>query len=479
MAKFEDELILKDSASDKLDKIAGKMSGLSAKGEKLKNVFGKITGGLGKVGKGALSVAGSLGKVGLAALGISDVAVGALALSCVQAARDAETLNTTMDLLTGSAEKSKKVFADLDKEVGIFSRDTLRGLSVQMLDNGISTEKLIPTLKMLEGFSMGSAENLQKLTDQLTKVSATGTVTAQSLKALSMIGIDGQKEMQKQLGVTPKLFKKLLSAGRITFSDYERLLQRVYNSTDKYNQSIDKLSNTVNGKFDKMGNKFDVVKQRLTESIGRIALPYLEKVADRMDNWADKLNDLPLEKVEKLNEVLNATIKLFKGILWVIEKIGALLKGLFNIAKGFVGVITGLATDFKSFSKAMSSMSWGDIGKGMWNGDLLDKITEIQRKQREEDNKIPHYEVVVDMNKKSALQSDNDNKPSNIYNNNANTQYNTNNSNKTQQTSPNNTWNMSNVFNINGTVREEADVNKIAETIANRVSLKFGNMRNT
>lgn len=452
MAKFEDELILKDSASDKLDKIAGKMSGLSAKGEKLKSVFGKIGGGLLGVGKGALSVAGSLGKVGLAALGISDVAVGALALSCVQAAKDAETLNATMDLLTGSAEKSQKVFADLDKEVGLFSRNTLRGLSVQMLDNGISTEKLIPTLRMLEGFSMGSADTLQKLTTELTKVSGTGRVTAQSLKALSMIGIDGQKEMQKQLGVTPKLFNKLLSAGRITFEDYERLLTRVYNSTDKYNQSMDKLAGTVNGKFDIVGNKLDIVKQRLTESLGRIALPYLEKVADKMGEWADKLNNMPLEKVENLNEVLNATIKLFKGILWVIEKIGDLLSGLFNMAKGFVGVITGLATDFKSFSKAMSSMSWGDIGKGMWNGDLLDKITEIQRKQREEDNRVLPQSVgrITKVEKiPDASQSNNN------YN-----------------------YSMANTFNINGTVREEADIDKIGQAIANSVNLKFSNMRN-
>lgn len=452
MAKFEDELILKDSASDKLDKIAGKMSGLSAKGEKLKSVFGKIGGGLLGVGKGALSVAGSLGKVGLAALGISDVAVGALALSCVQAAKDAETLNATMDLLTGSAEKSQKVFADLDKEVGLFSRDTLRGLSVQMLDNGISTEKLIPTLRMLEGFSMGSADTLQKLTTELTKVSGTGRVTAQSLKALSMIGVDGQKEMQKQLGVTPKLFKKLLSAGRITFEDYERLLHRVYDSTDKYNQSMDKLAGTVNGKFDIVGNKLDIVKQRLTESLGRIALPYLEKVADKMGEWADKLNNMPLEKVENLNEVLNATIKLFKGILWVIEKIGDLLGGLFNMAKGFVGVITGLATDFKSFSKAMNSMSWTDIAGHLWNGDLLDKITEIQRKQREEDNRvIPHTVGRITKVEKipDASQSNNN------YN-----------------------YSMANTFNINGTVREEADIDKIGQAIANSVNLKFSNMRN-
>lgn len=452
MAKFEDELILKDSASDKLDKIVGKMSGLSAKGEKLKSVFGKIGGGLLGVGKGALSAAGSLSKVGLAALGISDVAVGALALSCVQAAKDAETLKTTMDLLTGSAEKSQKVFTDLDKEVGLFSRDTLRGLSVQMLDNGISTEKLIPTLKMLEGFSMGSADTLQKLTTELTKVSSTGRVTAQSLKALSIIGVDGQKEMQKQLGVTPKLFKKLLSAGRITFTDYERLLHRVYDSTDKYNQSMEKLSNTVNGKFDIMGNKLDIVKQRLKESLGRIALPYIEKLVDKTGDWVDKLNNMPLEKVESLNEVLEATKKLFKGILWVVEKIGDLLKGLYNIASGFVGSITGAFTDFKNFSDAFNSMSWKDIGKGLLNGDLLDKITEIQRKQREEDKRfIPHtVGRITKVEKIPAASQSNNN-----YN-----------------------YSMANTYNINGTVREEADIDKIGQAIANSVNLKFSNMRN-
>lgn len=443
MAKFEDELVLKDSASDKLDKIAGKMSGLSDKGEKIKNMFGAV-------GKSAASAAGKLAKIGLTAAGISVTSVGALAMACSQAARDAEELKTTMDLLTGSSEKSKKVFADLDREVGLFSRDTLRGLSMQMLDNGISTEKLIPTLKMLEGFSMGSADTLQKLTDNLTKVSATGRVTAQSLQALSAIGIDGQKEMQKQLGVTPKLFNKLLSAGRITFTDYERLLQRVYNSTDKYNQSIDKLSGTVNGKFDILRNKLGVVGDRLKESLGRIALPYLDKIATKMTEWVDGLNGLPIEKVENLNEVLQATGKIFEGIWWIIKQIAEAFGGLYNVAKGFVGSLTGIVTDTKDFADAFNSMSWSDIGKGLWNGDLLDRVSDIQRQnnisKKIPTNNVPYNEAVSKI----------------ISTNNVPT--------------TSNTTNMTNTFNISGTVREEADVGHIAKAIADTLELKFNNM---
>lgn len=432
MAKFEDELVLKDSASEKLDKISGKMSGLSIKGEKVKSIFGKMAKGI------------------VSAAGISVASVGTLALSCSRAARDAEELKATMDLLTGSSEKSKKVFEDLDKEVGIFSRDTLRGLSVQMLDNGISTEKLIPTLKMLEGFSMGSADNLQKLTDQLTKVSATGRVTAQSLKALSIVGIDGQKEMQKQLGVTPKLFNKLLSAGRITFNDYERLLMRVYNTTDKYNKSMDKMSNTVNGKFDILRNKINVVGDRLKESLGRIALPYLEKIADKMTQWVDGLNSLPIEKVENLNEVLKATGKIFEGIWWLIKKVADVFAGLYNIAKGFIGTLTGLATDTKNFAEAFNSMSWSDIGSGLWNGNLLDKVSEIQRKNMA-DKKMTTTNATQTTGYISQAISE---KPA----------------------AAGSTTNMTNTFNISGTVREEADITRIGQAIADSLEMKFANM---
>lgn len=429
MAKFEDELVLKDSASEKLDKISGKMSGLSIKGEKLKSIFGNMAKGI------------------VSAAGISVTSIGALALSCSQAARDAEDLKATMDLLTGSSEKSKKVFEDLDKEVGLFSRDTLRDLSIQMLDNGISTEKLIPTLKMLEGFSMGSADNLQMLTTQLTKVSSTGRVTAQSLKALSAIGIDGQKEMQKQLGVTPKLFNKLLAAGRITFNDYERLLTRVYNSTDKYNQSVDQLSNTVNGKFEIMRNKLSVVGDRLKESLGRIALPYLEKIANKMTEWVDGLNGLPIEKVENLNEILKATGKIFEGIWWVVQNIIDLFSKLYNVVKGFIGVLTGLVADTKSFTDAFNSLSWKDIGSGLWNGDLIDKITEQQRKNTQLNPKknIPYYVGYISNVEKIPPQN-------------------------------NTTTNMNNTFNISGTVREEADISRIGQAIADSIELKFNNM---
>lgn len=435
MAKYEDELALKDSVSDKLDKITNKFNILSGKSEKIKNAFGSMAKGI------------------IKATGISVTSIGALALSCSRAARDAEELKSTMDLLTGSSEKSKKIFEDLDKEVGIFSRQTLRGLSVQMLDNGVSTEKLIPTLRMLEGFSMGSTDTLKKLTTQLTKVSANGRVTAESLRALSAVGIDGQKEMQKQLGVTPKLFNKLLAAGRITFTDYERLLTRVYNSTDKYNQSLEKYSNTVNGKFDILRNKVGVLGARLRESLGNIALPYLEKIAEKMTDWVNGLNKLPIEKVEKLNEVLKATEKLFSGILWVIKKVGDLLAKLYNIAQGFIGVLTGLATDTKNFATAFNSLDLKDIGSGLLNGDLLDKVYKIQAEQKEEyrrKNTVNYSGRITAIEKIANSQ--------------------------TQQI-PSSTTNMTNYFSINGTVREEADINKIGNVIANNLNMKFKNMR--
>ncbi len=434
MAKFEDELLLKDSASDKLDKIAGKMSGLSSKGEKLKNVFSKISGGLGTAGKSAASLAGKLAKVGLSAAGISVTSISALALACSQAARDAEELNATMDLLTGSSEKSKKVFDDLDKEVGLFSRNTLRDLSVQMLDNGISTEKLIPTLRMLEGFSMGSADNLQKLTNELTKVSSTGRVTAQSLKALSAIGIDGQKEMQKQLGVTPKLFHKLLSAGRITFTDYEKLLTRVYNITDKYNQSMEKMANTINGKFDIVHNKLGIVGDRLKESLGKIALPYLEKIATKMSEWADKLNNLPIEKVENLKEVLNAVKVIFEGIWFVIEKIVDALGGLYNVAKKVSEVVTGKFLDW--FSDDIKTPKIIPMNSGETANEYLNRIGKSSSS----------LSAITNAISSGASQANG------------------------------NTTNMTNTFNINGTVREEADIGRIGRAIADSLEMKFNNM---
>lgn len=417
MAKYEDELVLKDSVSDKLDKITGKMNIFSGKSEKIKNVFTGMANGI------------------ASAAGLSIASVGALALSCSQAARDAEELKATMDLLTGSSEKSKKVFEDLDKEVGLFSRETLRGLSVQLLDNGVSTEKLIPTLKMLEGFSMGSSDNLQKLTDSLTKVSSTGRVTAQSLKALSAIGIDGQKEMQKQLGVTPKLFNKLLSAGRVTFEDYERLLTRVYNSTDKYNQSVDKLSGTLNGRFDILRNKVGIVGDRLKESLGNIALPYLEKIVTKATDWADSLNNLPLEKVEKLNEVFDATGKLINGIWWVVKQIIGGFGRLYNIVSGFVSVLTSLGVGGLKFAEDFGKLSYGDMLKGLWNGDILDRVEKANTKNINDISSGQSFQTPI----------------------------------------PQNTTNMTNTFNINGTVREEADITKIGNAIADRLQMTYIN----
>lgn len=412
MAKYEDELVLKDSVSDKLDKITGKMNILSGKSEKIKSVF---TG----MAKGIASAAG-----------ISVASIGALALSCSRAARDAEELRAKMDLLTGSSEKSQKVFADLDKEVGIFSRQTLRDLSVQLLDNGVSTEKLIPTLRMLEGFSMGSTDTLKKLTTQLTKVSANGRVTAQSLKALSDIGIDGQKEMQKQLGVTPKLFNKLLSAGRITFTDYERLLTRVYNSTDKYNQSVDKLSGTLNGRFDILRNKIGIVSDRLKESLGNIALPYLEKIVNKVTEWVDDLNNLPIEKVEKLNEVFVATGKLIDGIWWGIKKIISAFEGLYNISSK----VTEFMTD--------SVLGWfGD------NEIKTPNIVPLAPNETIQDRINKNQGRIAEISSGQSFQTP----------------------------TPYSTTNMTNTFNINGTVREEADITKIGNAIADRLQMTYIN----
>lgn len=111
------------------------------------------------------------------------VAIGVGIGFAVKQAGEMEMLRTSLDTLTGSAEKGAKVFSDLNSFAAKtpFETGDLAKATQTMLAFGITSEKVMPNLQMLGDISMGNAEKLSGLSLAFSQVQSTGRLMGQDL----------------------------------------------------------------------------------------------------------------------------------------------------------------------------------------------------------------------------------------------------------------------------------------------------------
>lgn len=487
MTKFYDEIILKDEVSSTLEKVNKKFEkfsdhfdarmekitqdaikagkGIKGLGEdplkaldKLSNEIKQADKALTQMDKGSENTTKKLAnRIGFATIKFDIFAkLAAKAGSMLwdfgkksfEAALQAEEYEKKITLLTGSHQRAQKTLQEIDSQVGIFSQQTLREASEQLLNSNISADKLGKTLKMLKGFSMGNEKTFKALSDNLSKVAGSGYVTTEALTGLSKIGIDGMKEMQKQLGVSNKLFTRLMSHRKISTEQYLTMLERVYNKNEKFRNSEEELSKTLRGQYSIVSNRLSTAFGKLSDKLVTVLSPSFSNIVESISKFSAGLDNIPMEKLEKMQEVVSAISTLFSGIWYVIEKIGKgigwIAEKLYNFSSSAVGGLVGIFGD-KKISQGLSKLSWGDTAAGFWDGDLLERADAYNRNK---------YRGVV--------------YPAERINNISNAQ-------RMVQPTNNNTTNMSNYFTVNGTVREEADINKIGQSITAQLEQAFMN----
>jgi tape measure domain len=224
---------LNKGLQDAQSKVENFTSGIKKAGSKIGEVFGNI-------GDAALKYGKILGVAGTAATVFG-----------IKTAADLQSLSTSFETLTGSAEKGRKVFTDLKKmgattpfEVGDLAKATQT-----MLAFGIEVDKTQDYLKMLGDVSMGNKDKLMGLSLAFSQVQSTGRLMGQDLLQMINQGFNPLTIISQKTGRSMKDLKKDMEDGKITVEMVTDAFKTATSEGGLFYKGMERGSKTLSGTF--------------------------------------------------------------------------------------------------------------------------------------------------------------------------------------------------------------------------------------
>ena len=293
----------------------------------------------------------------LAKLAIATAAAGAGLAYVLRAAGTREQVQITLDVLTGSAEKGKKLLEDLvafaDKTP--FQTKHVVDYGKTLLGVGFEAEKVTGIIKTLGDAAAGTGmDKMPRFISALATMRSVGKVDFEFLRRFLEAGLPLLEEMGKFYGKTKSQVKKMVSAGKIGVKDVLASIKRMTTGTGKYAGLMEKQSKSLFGLWSTIMGKFD----NLIKEAGQKFLPVWKNLMKEYIKWFEANRDLLrlglIEFFESLSNTVrvgvatlyrfwkatNKVVNLIGGWKVVLIAMAALLGGTFLTGLGLA--ITGL-----------------------------------------------------------------------------------------------------------------------------------------
>ncbi len=197
----------------------------------------------------------------------------------VKAAMDFEKVRVSYGSLLNSVKDGNKLFEDLKD----FSAKTplrfdgINKAAQGLLGAGVATNKVVKSLSMLGDVAMGDAAKLERLSLQFGKMKTKGKASLEELNVFMESGVPIIQELADNYGVTTQEIFKMVSAGKVGFSDVEKALSSLTSEGGKFYNQMKNVSETSAGK---LSTALDNLKISASE-FGVELLPIFNELLDK------------------------------------------------------------------------------------------------------------------------------------------------------------------------------------------------------
>ena len=231
---------------------------------KISEANGGINSLIGKFSSAKTAVSGFLVAFGASAL----VDFGRQA---IDAESKVEQLEISFRTLLGSQEKASALIAEI-KAYGTVTPYDTEGLAQAarlMLSYGMSSSKIMPTLKMLGDIAMGDKDKLQSLTLAFSQMSASGRVCKEDLNQMVDAGFNPLQVISEKTGKSIGELTDEVSKGAISVQDIEQAFIDATSEGGKFHNMVNNMSDSIAGKTAQMTDNWENFKA----SIGGLLKP--------------------------------------------------------------------------------------------------------------------------------------------------------------------------------------------------------------
>ncbi|MGA0019463.1 MAG: tape measure protein [Steroidobacteraceae bacterium] len=202
-----------------------------------------------------------------AAAGASIVALGygisRMVKSASQEAANFETLSTQLEVLTGSAANAKKLLDELTTfgATTPLEQGDLQQASKNLLQFGITLDKVMPTLRMLGDVSMGNGQTLQQLSIVFGQVSSAGRLMGGDVLQMINSGFNPLVQISKRTGESMIVLKKRMEDGGISSDEVAQAFKDATSEGGLFNGMLAKIAGTTKGKLSNLSDNIAELKR--------------------------------------------------------------------------------------------------------------------------------------------------------------------------------------------------------------------------
>lgn len=308
----------------------------------------------------------SLAKTGFKALAtatglVATAMAGALA-NGVKFNSEIEQLQTSFEVMTGSADKAREVIQKL-KKVGAETPYELKGLASTtqlLMQYGFTADDAYKATINLGDIAQGNAEKMNSIALAFGQMSSLGKVTMQDIKQMINAGFNPLQAIAEMTGETMQQVNTRYEEGKISVEEVTKAMQYASSENGKFYKSMEKQSKTLAGQISTLKDNFDSLTGTLSEGLSKTisgqVLPSLNALMQNMETAFTEGGIPALAEAvgngvaDMLTAIVQEAPKFIDVALTIIEN---LVKG---IEKNLPTIVTSAITLVSNFIKAILKM---------------------------------------------------------------------------------------------------------------------------
>lgn len=287
-----------------------------------------------------------------------------------------EQYQTSFEVMLGSAEKAKKMIADIQS----FAAKTplTKSQSVEigtlLMNYGVEDGQLLDTMQKLGDLAGGNAEKMNRIALAYGQMLAKGKVTGEELRQMTEAGVPLQNALAESIGVTGEEFSKMVSKGQVGIKELDKAIEELTTGNGKFAGMMEKQSQTMKGMFSTLQDEVSEFFRQMGEGAFGEVKDALSDLMEQLKEWEQ---DGTLERwADKLGTTVEVLIKLLRGAIEIVFEFGDVI----------VAVLAGKAV-YSAADKLIKKV-----------GEIKDKLSELGVKGAAGKVKAGFGEIVSSIN---------------------------------------------------------------------------------
>ena len=278
----------------------------------------------------------------------------AAGVSALSYSSDIEQLQTSFEVMTGSADEALKTINDL-KELGASTPYELKGLASTaqlLMQYGFTASDAVNATRMLGDISQGSADKMSRIAAAYGQMSSAGKVQLEDVKQMIEAGFNPLLEISNSTGESMTSLYQRISDGTVSIDEITESIKRATSEGGQFYQSSEKQSKTLAGRISTLKDETAELGAEFVEGLLPVAKDMVKKATDLINKFDDLTDEEKKNVVQAglLLVALGPTVKLF----------GTLTNGIGKTVKAvgtFTDALNVMKTGIKSSNQAANTLS--------------------------------------------------------------------------------------------------------------------------